>query len=54
MPRRINQADLTGQIEWLRAAAGDPQLNARLVLGGILDLLSAIVELIPPPKGPPQ
>lgn len=42
--------DLDGRLEWLRTAVHDPQVNARLILEGILDVLAVTVELLP---GPP-
>jgi hypothetical protein len=51
--RHVDTADLETQLVWLRAATADPKLNTRLVLGGILDLLAALLDA-PGPPGPPK
>ena len=53
MPRRLAAGELAAHLEWLRAAIRDPNLNTRLVLGGILDVLVTVAALLPaPPRTP--
>ena len=52
MPRRLAAGELAAHLEWLRAAIRDPNLNTRLVLGGILDVLVAVAGLLPAPPPP--
>jgi hypothetical protein len=45
-------------LQWLRRAIADPQVNTRLVLEGILDVLEArtelLAELVADQKGGPR
>jgi hypothetical protein len=55
--RPAARQDLDGQLEWLRAAVHDPQMNARLILEVIVRVLAIVVDLLPGPpidKGPDQ
>jgi hypothetical protein len=58
---RRQLADLdadAAHLEWLRRAIQDPQVNTRLVLEGILDILEArtavLAELVADRKPPPR
>lgn len=36
--------DISAHLEWLRRAVEDPNVNTRVVLDGILDILDALAE----------
>ena len=50
MGRRLARDEIDRHMVWLRDALGDHTTNSRLLIGGILDVLDAIVEALP---GPP-
>lgn len=55
--RRLAREDIDQHMVWLRDALGDETTKTRLLIGGILDVLDAIVKALPgpPPRetGPP-
>lgn len=49
--RRVARDEIDQHMVWLRDALGDHTAQTRLLLGGILDVLDAIIEALP---GPPR
>jgi hypothetical protein len=48
-----DRADLDAHLGWLRVAIHDRQVDARLVMEGLLDAIEALTEMAPGPPSEP-